>query len=193
MRQHNSNKSASEFTGAIQYLAHQTKSDPFKLPSNGWAILDEEIKICLSKIIKDKIPRYVNGELHIRRWAIRYGKLNSDEADLLSEESIHNHSPALLTCVFYLSVPQEMENLKESKTRFFNPCGAISGLVSPSRVDIGGEQGSLIIVPGDIYHTGLSERYVSDEKSRIVVVCDIFFVSGFQDREKDDRVQTASL
>ena len=177
-----------------RYLAHQTKSDPFRLPSVGWKLLDAEMKKAFSKIIRKKLPRHVNGELHIRRWAIRYGTLSVEESSILKEESVHSHCPALLTSVFYLSIPEAIEQHETAKTRFFNCLPTISKLLTPKEHDIGGEAGRMIIFPGDIEHTSLCEDWFSksDEK-RIVVVSDVYFVSGFQDRERDERVTNVQI
>ena len=177
------------------FLAHQSFSDPFNLPSKGWEILDRSIRACFSDVILSNFSRQRAGEMHLRRWAVRYGNLSTEERAVLSEQSVHNHMPALLSSIFYLSVPASTQEAGVSGTKYFNPTGGHLRLLTDNEVIIEACEGDLVIFPAQVDHTTLTQGWApsKEERSRIVIVCDVYYVGGFQDREKDDRVQSVSI
>lgn len=177
------------------FLAHQSFSDPFDLPSKGWEALDRATRACFSDIILSHFSRQRSGEMHLRRWAVRYGNLSAEERTVLNEQSVHNHMPALLSSIFYLSVPTSTTGAGVSGTKYFNPTGGHLRLLTDNEVIIEACEGDLVIFPAQVDHTTLTHGWApdKDERSRIVIVCDVYYVGGFQDREKDDRVQSISI
>src|ERR1044071_9454953 len=52
-----------------RYLAHQTASDPFNLPSHGWRVLEQLSNQAYSDLAKKHFQRWRSGQFHLRRWA----------------------------------------------------------------------------------------------------------------------------
>src|SRR5207248_2989856 len=99
-------------------LGHQTASDPFLLPSLGWRVLERATNEAFSKVIRTSLGRRRTGEFHVRRWALRLGRLTQSEKTRLDAQGLHNHLPALLSSVYYLRVPSELAEQREGGTIF---------------------------------------------------------------------------
>ncbi len=172
---------------ANPFTAHQTHSDPFDLPSRGWRELDTALRSALSTVAAQTFRRQKQGEFHLRRWAVRYGRLNEEEKSVLRRDGVHNHMPALLSSIYYLSVPPELPEA-QAGTLFFSPLGGHLRFVAEQSTTIGGREGDLVIFPAQVDHSTMSIDWDAGEAPRVVIVSDLYYVSGFQQRSSDSRV-----
>ena len=180
--------------GPSAQLAHQTAIDPFDLPSPGWTILERSINGALSDLVEQSFERWREGEFHIRRWGIRLGKLSASEKDRAEKEALHNHFPALFSSVYYLSIPEAIGDPSSAGTRFHNPFVSVSEMYTPRTNSVPGIEGDFIVFPSFLDHAPVPLNWDATGRSRLVIACDIFYVSGTQDREDDPkRVLRASV
>ncbi len=159
-------------------LAHQTSSDPFLLPSRGWRLLDAHCAATFSRLAKENFQRWCDGEFHLRRWAIRYGKLDAEEKRRLASQAMHNHIPALFSAVYYLRLPPELSDRPEGGTVFVNPIANLMDMISPRTTTISPREGLLVVFPSFVDHAPVPVSWDAVDTPRIVVSCDVFFVSG---------------
>lgn len=169
------------------FTAHQTHADPFELPSLGWSRLDDALREALTEIASTTFRRQTEGEFHLRRWAIRYGRLSDKDKERLRRDAVHNHMPALLSSLYYLSVPADLPEGKAG-TRFLSPLGGHLQFVAAPEVVVGGSEGELLIFPAQLDHSTCVIDWDATERSRIVIVTDLYYVHGFQNRGSDGRV-----
>jgi Putative 2OG-Fe(II) oxygenase len=160
------------------HLAHQTPSDPFHLPSKGWKILEQLCNDAYSGIAKGHFQRRRSGEFHLRRWAIRYGRLSEAEKLRLRKDSVHNHLPALFSSIYYLRLPPDFVECPDGGTLFVNPIGNLMDLLSPRTTTIAPKEGLLLVFPSFVDHTPVAIDWEAGEIPRIVVSSDVFYVSG---------------
>jgi hypothetical protein len=161
-----------------RYLAHQTPSDPFLLPSAGWRLLERLSNQVYSDLAKTHFQRWRSGEFHLRRWGIRLGTLSNSDKARLARDSVHNHLPALFSSIYYLRLPPEfIENL-DGGTRFINPIGNLMDLMGPRTITIAPKEGRLLIFPSFVDHAPVPLEWDSTDIARIVVSTDVFYVSG---------------
>jgi hypothetical protein len=163
---------------SASYLAHQTSSDPFHLPSKGWKILEQLCNDAYGGIAKRHFQRRRSGEFHLRRWAIRYGRLSEAEKSRLARDSVHNHLPALFSSIYYLRLPPDFVDRPEGGTLFVNPIGNLMDLLSPRTTTIAPREGLLLVFPSFVDHTPVAIDWEADKIPRIVVSSDVFYVSG---------------
>jgi len=161
-----------------RYLAHQTASDPFDLPSPGWRVLEDLSNMAYRNLAKKHFQRWRAGQFHLRRWAIRFGHLNESDKQRLMRDSVHNHLPALFSSIYYLSVPEEFDEKPEGGTRFLNPIGNLMDFMGPRETVIPPREGRFIIFPSFVDHNPIPIHWNSPGKTRIVVSSDVFYVSG---------------
>lgn len=183
---------ASTNSGPPRFLAHQTPSDPFDLPSPGWALLEGEMNQAYENLAKANFKRWRSGEFHLRRWAIRLGQLDDDEKARLHRDGKHNHLPALFSSIYYLSVPDEIASGSVGGTRFWNPIGNLMDVMAPRVVDVPAIEGRLVIFPSFLDHAPPPVDWDARTKSRIVVSTDLFYVSGQERRTPGRRVAVAA-
>ena len=160
------------------YLAHQTPSDPFLLPSPGWRLLEQRCNAIYSDLAKQNFQRWRAGEFHLRRWAIRFGRLSDADKDRLTRDSVHNHLPALLSSIYYLRVPPDLADNVEGGTLFINPIANLMDLLSARTRAVAPREGRLLIFPSFVDHTPVPIYWNAGDTPRIVVSCDVFYVSG---------------
>lgn len=158
-------------------LAHQTIGDPCGLPSKGWRLLDERMQACLGGLIRAEFARWRFGEMHLRRWALRTGKLDENEKAKLLSDGLHNHLPALLSCIYYLSLPSEMPT-EERGTEFHNPYAGIMDLISPRTTIIDPRVGDFVVFPSFVDHRPLGGGWNTEGAGRIIVSADAYFITG---------------
>jgi hypothetical protein len=170
--------SQSDTDNPPRYLAHQTASDPFELPSKGWRLLERLSNEAYSSLSKENFQRWRSGEFHLRRWAIRFGKLSDIDKARLARDSVHNHLPALFSSIYYLSVPPEFVENPDGGTLFLNPIGNLMDIMAPRTKILTPKEGRLLIFPAFVDHTPVPIRWDSSEAPRIVVSSDVFYVSG---------------
>jgi hypothetical protein len=163
---------------SASYLAHQTSSDPFHLPSKGWKILEQLCNDAYGGIANRHFQRRRSGEFHLRRWAIRYGRLSEAEKSRLRRDSVHNHLPALFSSIYYLRLPPDFVERPEGGTLFVNPIGNLMDLLSPRTTTIAPREGLLLVFPSFVDHTPVAIDWEADKIPRIVVSSDVFYVSG---------------
>jgi hypothetical protein len=163
---------------APRFLAHQTPSDPFLLPSPGWKLLESLSNHCYQSLARQNFQRWRSGEFHLRRWAIRLGRLNEDEKASLERDCIHNHLPALFSSIYYLRIPAELAGQDAGGTLFLNPIANLMDLMGPRAQTISPEEGLFLIFPSFVDHRPLPCRWDCDAVPRIVVSSDVFYVSG---------------
>lgn len=161
-----------------RYLAHQTASDPFGLPSMGWRLLERLSNEAFSNLAKTHFQRWRSGEFHLRRWAIRFGQLSDQDKARLARDSVHNHLPALFSSIYYLSVPSEFVENPDGGTLFINPIGNLMDLMAPRTKILTPKEGRLLIFPSFVDHTPVPICWDSSGTPRIVVSSDVFYVSG---------------
>ena len=171
-------ESAIDASYSSAHLAHQTTSDPFSLPSKGWGLLAELSNKIYQEIVSTSFQRQKSGEFHLRRWAIRYGRLSKKEEEKLEKESVHNHYPALFSSVYYLKIPSRFEGSTDGGTRFFHPWGNLVEHIGPREFVYPSAEGRLIVFPSFVDHSPTSVNWGADSEVRIVIASDIFFVSG---------------
>jgi hypothetical protein len=160
------------------YLAHQTPSDPFELPSEGWRLLERLSNEAYSNLAKEYFQRWRSGEFYLRRWAIRFGQLSEFDKARLARDSVHNHLPALFSSIYYLRIPSEFNENPEGGTLFVNPIGNLMDLMSPRTKTIAPKEGRFLVFPSFVDHTPLPIQWDSSGTPRIVVSSDVFYVSG---------------
>lgn len=170
------------------YLAHQTPSDPFLLPSPGWRLLERLSNKAYSDLAKRHFQRWRSGEFHLRRWAIRFGRLSDADKARLVRDSLHNHLPALFSSIYYLRVPQAFDENPAGGTLFVNPIGNLMDLMTPRTKTIAPKEGRLLIFPSFVDHTPVPVHWDAEGTPRIVVSTDIFYVSGEADRDASSTV-----
>jgi hypothetical protein len=163
---------------APRFLAHQTPSDPFTLPSEGWRILERLCNEAYSTLAKQYFRRWRSGEFHLRRWAISYGQLSESEKSRLRRDGVHNHLPALFSSIYYLRIPPEFTGRPEGGTLFVNPLGNLMDLMSPRTTTILPKEGLFVVFPSFVDHSPVPIEWDSSGISRIVVSSDVFYVSG---------------
>ncbi len=161
------------------HLADQTTTDPFALDSRGWKVLEDASNSLYRRIVQETFQRWRSGEFHLRRWAIRFGRQSEEEMQRLSRESVHNHFPALLSSVYYLSVPDELAGNEAGGTRFLNPLSNLLETMSPRETVVHAEAGKIVVFPSFVDHTPVPIRWTAAGQSRIVVASDLFYVSGW--------------
>jgi len=161
-----------------RYLAQQTASDPFELPSNGWRVLERLSNEAYSSLAKKYFQRWRSGEFHLRRWAIRFGQLSESDKERLARDSVHNHLPALFSSIYYLSLPPEFVENPDGGTLFVNPLGNFMDFMAPRTNTFAPKEGRLLIFPSFVDHTPVPIRWDSSGVPRIVVSSDVFYVSG---------------
>jgi hypothetical protein len=161
-----------------RYLAHQTASDPFNLPSHGWRILEQLSNQVYSDLAKKHFQRWRSGQFHLRRWAIRFGYLSEGDKERLTRDSVHNHLPALFSSIYYLSVPEEFAEKTEGGTRFINPIGNLMDFMGPRENVIAPKEGRFIVFPSFVDHAPIPFHWDASDKPRIVISSDVFYVSG---------------
>jgi hypothetical protein len=160
------------------FLAHQTPSDPFLLGSRGWSILEERSNAIYSALARESFQRWRAGEFHLRRWAIRLGRLNQEEKSRLARDGVHNHLPALLSSIYYLRVPAEFADDPAGGTEFCNPLANLMDMFGPRRTVVPPREGRLVIFPSFLDHAPVPVGWDAGSVSRIVVSTDLFYVSG---------------
>jgi len=170
-----------------RFLAHQTRSDPFLLPSDGWKLLAEHINGRFAAILAQNLQRWRDGEFHLRRWAIRLGRLSREEKDRLRDHGVHNHTPALLSCIYYLQIPDELADRPEGGTNFINPLTSNLDLLMPRSVTLPPKEGMLFIFPSFIDHSPVPVEWDAVDSPRIVLSCDAYFING-RSSSSSDRV-----
>lgn len=161
-----------------RFLAHQTPSDPFQLPSKGWQILEQRCNEAYSALARTHFRRWRSGEFYLRRWAISYGKLSEGEKARLRRDGVHNHLPALFSSIYYLSIPPEFAGRPEGGTLFVNPLGNLMDLMSPRTTTIAPKEGLFVVFPSFVDHSPVPVDWDSSGVPRIVVSSDVFYVSG---------------
>ena len=161
-----------------RYLAHQTAEDPFLLPSPGWKLLEQLTNKMFSSLATTYFRRWSSGEFHLRRWAIRFGRLSALDEERLQHDGLHNHLPALFSAIYYLRLPDEFEGNPDGGTLFVNPLANLMDIVSPRTVTIAPREGMLLIFPSYLDHRPVPVRWAASKVPRIVVSIDIFYVSG---------------
>lgn len=170
---------------APRYLAHQTPTDPFTLPSEGWRILERLSNDVYTDLAKRYFQRWRSGEFHLRRWAIRLGRLDEADKARLARDSVHNHLPALFSSIYYLRIPNQFVDNPDGGTRFINPIGSLMDLMGPRTTSIAPREGRFLVFPGFVDHTPIPIEWDADDVSRIVLSSDVFYVSG--QRRQDNR------
>lgn len=163
---------------APSQLGHQTTSDPFDLPSDGWRVLERLTNQAFSEVLKTSFRRQRSGEFHQRRWALRLGRLSPDEKARLESEGLHNHLPALFSSVYYLRVPDDLENKPEGGTLFVNPLANVMDLIGPRTTAVEPREGRFVVFPSFVDHKPLPIQWDAGPVARLVISCDVFFVSG---------------
>jgi hypothetical protein len=164
--------------GPRPYLAHQTTSDPFDLPSPGWKLLDDFCNNIFSNLAKQNFQRWRAGEFHLRRWAIRFGRLTQEEKAQLARDAVHNHLPALFSSIYYLRLPPEFADKPNGGTVFVNPIGNLMDLMSPRTRVIEPQEGRLLVFPSFVDHAPVPIEWDASDISRIVISTDVFYTSG---------------
>ncbi|HEX4274657.1 MAG TPA: putative 2OG-Fe(II) oxygenase [Bryobacteraceae bacterium] len=160
------------------YLAHQTTSDPFDLPNPGWKLLDSLCNDIFSNLAKQNFQRWRAGEFHLRRWAIRFGRLTPEEKARLARDAVHNHLPALFSSIYYLRLPPEFAENPSGGTVFVNPIGNLMDLMSPRTRVIEPKEGRLLVFPSFVDHAPAPVEWDANGVSRIVISTDVFYTSG---------------
>jgi len=164
--------------GPPRFLAHQTASDPFELPSPGWRLLERLSNQAYGDLAKAHFQRWRSGEFHLRRWAIRFGRLSALDKARLERDSVHNHLPALFSSIYYLRVPPEFVENPEGGSMFVNPFANLMDLMAPRTRIIAPKEGRFLVFPAFVDHTPVPIQWDSAGVSRIVVSSDVFYVSG---------------
>ena len=173
------------------FLADQTVEDPFDGRSEGWSLLDARMAEAYREIISSSFQRWRSGELHLRRWAIRLGRLDAESKKKLRTTGIHNHLPALFSSIYYLSVPDEMVDDEDGGTVFYQPLGNQLDLIAPRMRTIAPREGRLVVFPAFLDHAPVPVDWDARGKSRIVISSDIFYVSGKGAGPHSDTVSVA--
>jgi hypothetical protein len=163
---------------SARFLAHQSASDPFDLPSPGWRLLEQLSNQAYSHLAKEHFQRWRSGEFHLRRWAIVFGQLSELEKTKLERDGVHNHLPALFSSIYYLRVPAEFVERPEGGTKFVNPLGNLMDLMAPRTNTVSAKEGRFVVFPSFLDHTPVPIRWDSAGVPRIVVSSDVFYVSG---------------
>lgn len=161
-----------------RYLAHQTPSDPFLLPNPGWRLLERLCNKAYSDLAKQHFQRWRAGEFHLRRWAIRFGRLRDADKARLARDAVHNHLPALFSSIYYLRVPPALDENPDGGTLFVNPIGNLMDLMAPRTTTVAPKEGRLLIFPSFVDHTPVPIHWDAEDTPRIVVSSDVFYVSG---------------
>lgn len=165
------------------HLSDQTVDDPFKLASEGWGVLQKNCDMAFHELVEKNFQRWYSGEFHMRRWGVRLGRQSSTEKERLLRESVHNHYPAFLSSIYYLSVPEELRAKEEGGTQFRNPFSFVMEKIVPRTVVVPAQPGRFVVFPAFVDHTAVPIEWTANDVSRIVIVCDIFYVSGYHDYE----------
>lgn len=161
-----------------RYLAHQTASDPFQLPSPGWRMLEQSCNRAYAELAKRHFQRWRTGEFHLRRWAIRFGRLSKVDKERLARDAMHNHLPALFSSIYYLRVPAAFVEQPEGGTLFTNPIGNLMDFMSPRTKTVAPKEGRFVVFPSFVDHAPIPFAWDAEDTTRIVVSCDVFYVSG---------------
>lgn len=161
-----------------RFLAHQTASDPFDLPSPGWNLLEQLSNSAYASLATENFQRWRSGEFHLRRWAIRFGRLSPEDKARLHRDGLHNHLPALFSSIYYLRVPQELEDEGVGGTMFINPYANVMDVMSPRSIVVPAKEGRLVIFPSFVDHAPVPIDWDATGVPRIVVSSDVFYVSG---------------
>lgn len=172
-------------------LAHQTVSDPFALPSDGWRVLERATNRAYSELAQTQFQRWRDGEFHIRRWAIRLGRLSTEEKARLERDQVHNHLPALFSTVYFLRIPSAIAGV-DGGTRFWNPLGNLMDVTAPRLCDVPALEGRLLIFPSFLDHAPIPVDWDAEDDSRLVISSDLFYVSGISAAPHDARTVIAA-
>jgi Putative 2OG-Fe(II) oxygenase len=163
---------------SARHLAHQTQSDPFGLPSEGWRLLEARCNELYAELARANFQRWRSGQFHLRRWALRLGTLSTAEKEQLKRDALHNHLPALFSSVYYLKVPVSLAGTEEGGTVFVNPLGNLMDIMGPRNAMVAAHEGRLVIFPSFLDHRPGPLDWDSPDDVRIVISTDIFYVSG---------------
>lgn len=156
-------------------LARQTPTDPFVLPSAGWAILERETNRVYEQLVRASFQRWRAGEFHVRRRAIRLEGLSAEEKARPRRDQTRSHSPALFSSLYYLQIPTQLQD--GGGTRFWSPIDNLMDVPAPTLADVPAREGTLIVFPSILDHAPLPSDRDAADTPRIVVSTDLFYVN----------------
>lgn len=138
------------------------------LPGDHWSAFYAAIRRTISDIVHQSPGEIDEGVVHLRAWANR---LQAGEGGDLHLAALHNHSPAFLSAVYYVRLPDKDAGDHVDGTYFVNPFP--HSLTNPRPgVLVAGAPGRLVVFPSWVLH-GVSLADVHHwRSSRLVVAID---------------------
>ncbi|HWF07362.1 MAG TPA: putative 2OG-Fe(II) oxygenase [Bryobacteraceae bacterium] len=150
----------------------QTVTKLHQLRAPHWDRFFGEVRRVIGEVIAASRATLDPATVYLRAWASKLAREGDYSRRRARLSAIHNHSPAFLSAIYYLRVPQEQEK-GESGTLFVNPFP--QSLASPQPgVVLPGLEGRIVVFPSWVLH---APAELADLKSpRIVIAVDAHFI-----------------
>ena len=148
----------------------QTLSILQTLPGLHWRRFFTSVAAVLQDIVATSAAHVDHSSMQLRAWASRVNPEDAAEAADLGSGSLHNHSPAMLSAVYFLRAPEGITG-----TYFVNPFP--QSLVSPAPGTlIRAVEGRLVVFPSWVMHGPYFAPSTVPQLPRVVVAIDAHVV-----------------
>ena len=152
----------------------QTETMLQTLTSRHWKVFFSEVRRVMTAIIEESPELIAHGRIHLRAWASRLEHIDDENERRLRLQALHNHSPAFLSSVYYLKVPEGLSG-GDGGTMFVNPfphsiASPRPGLVVPS------SEGRIVVFPSWLLHGPALLEHRHLQSPRIVIAVDAHLV-----------------
>jgi Putative 2OG-Fe(II) oxygenase len=154
----------------LRASGEQTTSTLQTMPGQHWSAFFEAVRRAITSVIDDSPGKIDEGTVHIRAWATRLRPETIGSRDL-HLAVLHNHSPAFLSGVYYVRIPEKRRSDNIEGTYFVNPFP--HSLASPNPgVLVAAALGRLVLFPSWVLHSASLADVHQWRSSRLVVAID---------------------
>ena len=151
----------------------QTTTTLQNMPGPHWKLFFSEIQKTISQVVEDSGAKLDEGVVHLRAWASTLRKGGHSERNLRLS-ALHNHSPAFLSAVYYVRVPEELKD-GDGGTFFINPFPHPLSSQRPGVV-IPAITGQVIIFPSWLMHGPAFLDFSRAPSPRVVIAVDAHLI-----------------
>jgi hypothetical protein len=157
----------------LEGYGEQTTTTLQNLPGPHWKLFFSEIQKAIAQVVIESGAKLDEGLVHLRAWASILQKGSYDQR-YLRLSALHNHSPAFLSAVYYLKVPENLQ-AGDGGTFFVNPfahplAGPNPGVVIPAVV------GQAVIFPSSLMHGPAFLDFSQSNSPRVVIAVDAHLI-----------------
>jgi hypothetical protein len=150
--------------------SEQTLSILQTLPGSHWRRFFTSVAAVLQEIVATSAAHVDQSSMQLRAWASRVNPEDAAEAADLGSGSLHNHSPAMLSAVYFLRAPEE-----GTGTYFVNPFPQSLVAPAPGTV-IRAVEGRLVIFPSWVIHGPYFALSTVPRSPRVTIAIDAHVV-----------------